>query len=397
MFRQFLATKWFALIFLASLASELTNSLLVHFPGYLLDLGADELRLGTIVGVSGLASIVVRPWIGKVMDQKSRRLMIRIGTGIVVVATFSYAFIDQLGPAVVGARLLQGIGQAMSMTAFWTYIADRTPVQFRSQGIALFGISGLAPLGIAPALGDRILASAWGYRGIFLMAAAFSLVALILAFFLERSGKNTGATTTGFLEVLRRPSLRPVWFVTLILSLGFTAAFVFVKTYVTTSGLGTIGPFFASYALVAVTWRLTLAWVPDRVGPTRMLGPGLAAYALGVALVGILPLPEGLLIGGAITGLGHGISFPVVLSLATSRAAQGERGTTTAIFTALFDLSLFGASPMLGWIIREFGYQFMFVATAIVVMAGMVVFLMAEKRLVIDLIDEPATAPVPHV
>ncbi|MGI8518845.1 MAG: MFS transporter [Acidimicrobiia bacterium] len=397
MVRQFLATKWFALIFLASLASELTNSLLVHFPGYLLDLGADEVRIGTIVGVSGLASIVVRPWIGKVMDQKSRRLMIRIGTGIVVVATFSYAFIDQLGPAVVGARLLQGIGQAMSMTAFWTYIADRTPVQFRSQGIALFGISGLAPLGIAPAMGDRILASAWGYRGIFLVAAAFSLVALILAFFLERSGVNTGATTSGFLEVLRRPSLRPVWFVTLILSLGFTAAFVFVKTYVTTSGLGTIGPFFAAYALVAVTWRLTLAWVPDRIGPTRMLGPGLAAYALGVALVGILPLPEGLLIGGAITGLGHGISFPVVLSLATSRAAPGERGTTTAIFTALFDLSLFGASPLLGLIIREFGYQFMFVGTAIVVMAGMVVFLMAEKRLVIDLIDVPATAPVPHV
>ncbi len=397
MVRQFLATKWFALIFLSSLASELTNSLLVHFPGFLLDLGADEVRIGTIVGISGLASIAVRPWIGRVMDQKSRRLMIRIGTGIVVVSTFSYAFVDQLGPAVVGARLLQGVGQAMSATAFWTYIADRIPTQYRSQGIALFGISGLAPLGIAPAIGDRILLGQWGYRGIFFVAAACSLVALVLAFFLERSGKNTGATTTGFREVLFRPELRPIWFVTLVLSLGFTAAFVFVKTYVTTSGLGSIGPFFATYALVAVIWRLTLAWVPDRVGPVRMLGPGLVAYALGVGLVGLLPLPIGLIIGGAITGLGHGISFPVVVTLATSRAAPGERGTTTAIFTALFDLALFGASPLLGLLIREFGYQAMFVGTAVAILVGTALVLSAEKRLAVDLRDEPATAPVPHV
>jgi MFS family permease len=397
MVRQFLATKWFALVFLASLASELTNSLLVHFPGYLLDLGADEVRLGTIVGISGLASIAVRPWIGRVMDRKSRRLMIRIGTGVVAVSTLAYAFIDQLGPAVIGARLLQGLGQAMSMTAFWTYIADRTPERFRSQGIALFGISGLAPIGIAPALGDRILSTDWGYQGVFLAAAAFSLVALVLAFFLERSGVNTGATTTGFLEVLRRPSLRPIWFVTLVLSLGFTAAFVFVKTYVTATGFGTVGPFFATYALVAVTWRLTLAWVPDRVGPTRMLGPGLAAYALGIALVGWLPAPDGLLIGGAFTGLGHGISFPIVVTLATSRAAPGERGTTTAIFTALFDLALFGVSPLLGLVIREFGYETMFISTAVALVGGMTMFLLAEKRLTVDLRDEPATAPVPHV
>ena len=98
MIRQFLATKWFALIFLSALASELTNSLLVHFPGFLLDLGADEVRIGTIVGASGLASIAVRPWIGRVMDRKSRRLMIRIGTAIVALATLSYAFIDQTRP-----------------------------------------------------------------------------------------------------------------------------------------------------------------------------------------------------------------------------------------------------------------------------------------------------------
>jgi MFS family permease len=182
-----------------------------------------------------------------------------------------------------------------------------------------------------------------------------------------------------------------------VLSLGFTAAFVFVKTYVTTTGFGTIGPFFATYALVAIIWRLTLSWVPDRIGPVRLLGPALVSYALGVLLVGVLPLPTGLIVGGVFAGLGHGVSFPIVVTLATSRATPGERGTTTAIFTALFDLALFGVSPLLGFVIQQFGYQTMFMSTAIVVLVGTALVLAAETRVVIDLKDEPATAPVPHV
>lgn len=404
MVRQSLVSKWFALVFLASLASELTNSLLVHFPGFLLDLGANELRIGTIVGLSGAASIVVRPWIGRVIDRKGRRMMIRIGCLVIAASTLSYAFIETIGTAMVGARVLQGLGQAMAMTAFWAYIADRLPDAHRTQGIALFGISGLAPIGVGPALGDQILASSFGYQGVFLVATAFSVIAFLLAMRLEESGAEVGSQTVdgkgGFFDLLRRPALRPVWFVILVLALGFTAAFVFVTTYVTATGIGRVGTFFAAYSITAITWRLALSWIPDRVGPARMVAPGLGLYGIGLAVIGLVAPPGGLLLGGFLTGLGHGISFPVVITLATSRVASQERGTTTAIFTALFDVSLFGASPVIGWIIGEFGYATAFMTVAVAVLVGMVLFYMAESRWVglePDVTAEPATAPVPHV
>lgn len=401
MVRQTLLTRWFALVFLAALASELTNALLVHFPGFLLGLGATELRIGTIVGVAGIAAIGVRPWIGRVMDLHSRRLLIRIGSLVVAASTLIYAFADQLGALVIGARLLQGLGQAMTMTAFWTYIADRVPPEKRTQGIALFGISGLAPIGIAPALGDVILGTNWGYRGLFMVAAGFSLVSFGLSMFLERSGVNTGAATTGFGAILRSHALRPVWVVTAFLSLGFTTAFVFVKTYVTTSGIGSVGPFFAAYALAAVSWRLVFGWVPDRVGPSRMVGPGLALYAIGLAIMGLLPGNTGLIAGGALSGLGHGISYPVVLAIATTRAGEGDRGAATAIFTAVFDLALFGASPLIGFVIEQAGYRTMFLGVAATVFLGMILFYLSERRGPSTPPPPPtaelATAPVPHV
>lgn len=399
--RRSLLTKWFALVFLASLAAELTNSLLVHFPGFLQSMGATELRIGTIVGVSGAASIVVRPWIGRVIDRRGRRRMIRLGCLVLAASTLSYAFIESIGIPVVGARLLQGLGQAMAMTAFWAYIADRLPEAHRSQGIALFGISGLAPLGIGPALGDQILASRFGYQGVFLAATAFSLISFLLAMRLEEPESDDHENASaGFFPMLRRPSLRPVWFVILVLALGFTAAFVFVTTYVTAIGAGRVGTFFAAYAVTAIVWRLTLSWVPDRVGPVRMIAPGLILYAAGLIVIGLIAPPWGLIGGGVLTGLGHGISFPVVVAVATSRAAPGERGTAIAIFTALFDLCLFGAAPVIGWIIEQFGYATTFVTVALAVLVGMVIFYIAERRWVKleeGIRAESATVPIPHV
>ncbi|HSL24649.1 MAG TPA: MFS transporter, partial [Acidimicrobiia bacterium] len=309
-------------------------------------------------------------------------------------------FVDQLGPAVVVARLLQGVGQAMTMTAFWTYIADRVPVENRTQGIALFGISGLAPIGIAPALGDLILTGNWGYRGLFLAAAGFSVGAFALSMFLERSGVHTGAATSGFGSVLRSPELRPIWLVSLFVSLGFTTAFIFVKTYVATSHLGTVGPFFAAYASMAVAWRLAFAWVPDRVGPARMIPPGLGLYALGLAVLGLVPSTLGLVVGGIFTGLGHGISYPVILGIATVRAAPRARGTATAIFTAVFDLTLFAASPVIGAAIGLFGYRAMFLGVAFVITLGALGFTRIDRTARMAMhpaaTGGPAIAPVPH-
>jgi MFS family permease len=399
--RQTLLTRWFALVFLSAFAAELSNALLVHFPGFLLDLGATELRIGAIVGVAGVAAIVVRPSIGRIIDRRGTNLLIRIGTLVIAAATVAYAFADQLGSLVIGARLLQGLGQAMAMTAFWAHVAARIPLEKRTQGIALFGISGLAPIGIAPGVGDVILGTSWGYRGVFLAAAVFSIVSFVMSLFLEPSSTKADATTTNFFLILRSSTLRHLWVVTAFLSLGFTAAFVFVKTYVTAAGIGTVGPFFAAYALTAVAWRLTFGWVPDRVGPGKIVGPGLTLYAIGLATIGVIHGSVGLIIGGLLTGLGHGITFPVVLGIVTMRANAGDQGTATAIFTAVFDFALFAGSPLIGFVIEQFGYTIMFVGVGATVLVGMVLFIISERRQIrpipLSVTAEPAIDPIPNV
>ena len=397
MVRQSFLSRWFALVFLSAFAAELCNSLLVHFPGYLLELGANEVRIGLIVGVAGLATIVVRPWAGRVMDGHGRRLVIRSGTLMVAVSTLAMAFITHIGVALIAARLVQGIGQAVTLTAFWTYIADRVPVANRAHGIAVFGISGLLPMGIAPAVGDLVLTTGWSYRGLFLIAAGFSLIAFALSLFLHRSSVSTGASTTGFRAVLRSEALRPVWVATIFLSIAFTTAFVFVKTYAATSGLNSVGPFFSAFALAAIVWRLVFGGLPDHVGLKKVIGPGLAFFAIGLAIVGVSGGAGGLALGGLLAGLGHGISYPVVLAMATTRAPVGDQGTVTAAFTAVFDLVLFAIAPVLGLVIATFGYPAMFLTVSAVVLGGVAVFYRFDRGTeTLPAKAEPAIAPIPR-
>jgi len=175
--------------------------------------------------------------------------------------------------------------------------------------------------------------------------------------------------------------------VTAFLSIGFTTAFIFIKTYVTTTGLNTVGPFFAGFAVSAVVWRLVFGNIPDRVGPNRVVGPGLALYALGLAAVGLIGGTGGLVVGGLVTGLGHGITYPVVLAIATTRAPAGDRGTVTATFTAVFDLVLFSIAPVLGLVIAAFGYTAMFLAVAATLVVGGLLFYRLDR--------DPSDAPAP--
>ena len=89
----------------------------------------------------------------------------------------------------------------------------------------------------------------------------------------------------------------------------------------------------------------------------------------------------------------------MILAMATMRAPVGDRGTVTAIFTAVFDLVLFSFAPVLGVVIRAFGYPAMFLIVSASLLVGIAVFYRFDRGRDDSptVIAESATAPVPHL
>jgi MFS family permease len=169
-------------------------------------------------------------------------------------------------------------------------------------------------------------------------------------------------------------NLLPVWLAAFTFFLGVSALFTFMKTFVTTMGIGSVGAFFGGYTGIAVVLRIFLGWLPDRLGAQRTLGIAMSSYVVGLGALSLAQAPWHVLAAGLLCGAGHGYTFPVLISLVVARARPQERGAATAFFMALDWTALLLAGPTVGYVIERWGYGTAFIGHAFLLVIGIGLF-----------------------
>jgi predicted MFS family arabinose efflux permease len=369
-----LFTRAFVSVFVANTFMELAWSLFLHFPGYLHDLGADEIQIGILVGMTAVASIVIRPWIGTAMDVRGRRRVILAGSFLHVAVLGLYLTVTALGPWVYIIRILHGLASATLFTSLFTYAADVVPASRRTQGIAIFGISGLLPIGLGGLLGDFIL-SVGDFTTLFTTAVGLAVASLLLVLPMQEiPSSEAGGARRGFWAALRQHDLMPLWLAALVFSLALATFFTFLKTFVIETGIGSVGLFFAVYTGTAIGLRLVAADLPDRLGQKRVMFPAFGMMVAGFIVLSTADGVGDMAVAGFLNGVGHGYVFPIMFGMVVTRARPSERGSASAIFTAVFDVGTLVGGPLFGLAIRLGDYQAMWLLAAGLVAVGAAVF-----------------------
>lgn len=381
MIREPVITRDFSLAWLASFFEGLSWALFIHLPGFLDDLGASEAEIGLIFGIAAVAAVGVRPLVGQALDHFGRMPVIYVGNVVNVGSILLYFTVSAIGPWVYVVRVIHGIGLATLFSAFFTYGADVVPESRRTEGFALFGVSGLLPIAAAGVIGDIVLNVA-GFRELFLTAALMAGIALVISLPLpeRKPEQREGLARGGFFSVVRQRTLRPVWLMAWGMAFVLTAYFTFLRTFVDETNVGSVGLFFATYGAAAIILRIGLGWVPDRVGQKRVLFPSMGSLAAGFLVLSVATGSGHVAIAGVLCGIGHGYGFPILSGMVVSRALDEDRGSAVSIFTALFDLGTLIGGPVLGVIISGFGYATMFTFAAAAIVAASFVFAAWDRR-----------------
>ncbi|HSN99511.1 MAG TPA: MFS transporter [Candidatus Nanopelagicales bacterium] len=376
--REPLLTRPFVLAFVAQLFHSLSYNLYLHLPGFLKELGAGELEIGVLFGVTAATAILARPLLGRIMDRRGRRPVILGGGVLAVISCALYLTVTDLGPWTYVVRILQGLAEAMLFASLFALAADILPPARRIEGIGLFGVAGMLPIALGGLIGDALLAGG-DYRPMFAISAALAGAALLSSLPLrEPAVAADREPARGFGAALGERDLLPLWFIGLIFAVAIAAPFAFLKTFVLATGEGTVGGFFALYAGVAVALRVGLGGLPERVGPKRVLFPAFGLLAAGLGLLAVGGARE-VLIAGVLCGAGHGYGFPILLGLVVSRSRPSERGAALSIFTALFDGGMLVGGPLLGALIRTVGYEAMFASAAAILAVGTSAFALWDR------------------
>jgi MFS family permease len=383
--RDRLITRDFSLAWLASFSEGLSWSLFIHLPGFLGDLGASETEIGLIFGIAAAAAVLIRPLVGQALDRYGRMPVIHLGNVANVGSILLYLTVSGLGPWVYIVRILHGVALATLFSAFFTYGADVVPESRRTEGFALFGVSGLLPIAFAGVIGDIVLRVA-GFRELFITAAACGAAALLLSIPLpeRRPAQRDGRARRGFVSVVRLAALRPLWWMAGGFAVVLTAYFTFLRTFVDETGIGSVGLFFAAYGATAILLRVTLGWLPDHLGQKRVLYPSMGSLAAGFLVLAAATGSAHIAVAGVLCGIGHGFGFPILSGMVVSRAPDEDRGSAMAFFTALFDFGILVGGPVLGLIISRAGYPAMFTSAAALLFGVVVGFSFWDRRAIVE-------------
>jgi predicted MFS family arabinose efflux permease len=371
----------FPRLFAAAILQEFSFALLIHFPGYLAGLGATEGLIGILYSASAIVSLIFRPWLGRILDLTHRRTVLLVSGFLNVSVVLLMITTSVWGPYLWILFLAQRTFQVALFTTALTYGADTIPMGVRTQGLAIFGLSGLIPIAFAGYLGDVVIA-AGGYPALFWTAGIAGSVSWLLVWTLPTFPVRGRQPRRSFWKAFGQRNLLPLWFSSLLLFVGFESLFTFTRTYVDDRQVGSAGLFFAIYGASAVITRILGGSRYDTLPHRTVLV--LAISFFGVGLVGMAFAQSAVTLGVAafVMGTAHGTAFPLLSSEVVNRARVAERGSAMAIFTAIFDIALLVGAPTIGFLIDGFGYAVAFTTGGVALVVGSLIYGVWDKRLI---------------
>jgi MFS family permease len=334
-------------------------------------LGGGDVAVGLAIGVFSLAAVLFRPLVGRVSDERGRRVLMIAGGSIVGVSVLAYMVADSF-TVLLPLRFISGLGEAAFYVGAASVINDLAPDERRGEALSYFSLALFGGLGVGPVIGEWVLGPA-GFEGAWVVAGVAALLAAVLGLRVP----DTRPEVTG--QPPPRRLVHPAGLVPGVVLAsniwGLAGFTTFVPLYALDIGLSGSRLVFALYSVIVLLVRSVGARIPDRFGARRSVRVALCTTALGFVVMAMWADPVGLYLGASLFALGHSLVFPALMTLAIGSAPASERGAVVGTFTAFFDLAFGLGAVTLGGVAALVGYRGLFLTAAVIAIGGLSVLL----------------------
>lgn len=372
-----LYTPAFLAMFTANLCTFSSFGAYYLLPLFITEHRGDEGDIGVVMGAFILASAVCRPWIATMIDRLGRKKSYLIGCLIMTVMPLFYLnFTGQLEDfyyPLLLVRIVHGVGLAICFTAIFTFVADLIPTDRLNEGIGIFGASGLIGAAVGPLIAELVL-KRYGFSAFFIITSLLAGIAALITLGLsDRYVPQRQHDELGFFTLLSRRKQLTVALLAMLFGFGLAASNNFIAPLAKARGLSFISLYFLAYSTAAVVIRFGGGRLADRIGEVRILPYALIIMATG--LIGVILVHGEILffITGFLAGMGHGLLFPALNTLAIRNEPAEIRGKITGIFTGGIDSGTFLGSIVLGYLGEWGGLSLLFAVGGSAPLLGLLV------------------------
>jgi MFS family permease len=330
-------------------------------------LDAGNVAVGVVIGSYAITGLLLRPFAGRLADQRGRKPTVLLGSTLVAIGGFMYLL--PLGvPGLIAARLVLGAGEGTVFTASSAWVVDLAPADRRGRVIGLYGLSVWAGLSIGPLIGELIL-HASSYTLVWLFAGVVPLVGALLATRLPDPFHPAPNPEEENHALIEREAVRPGTALALA-SIGYATVAAFVVLHLDARGVGHGATVFGAFATMVVLTRLIGGDLPDRVGPARVAIAAAVVEAIGLTTIAFAHSLPVALAGALAMGAAFSLLYPSLSLIVVNRVSETRRGAALGTFTAFFDAGVGFGAPLAGAAAALTSYEGAFLLSAAIALVS---------------------------
>ena len=351
------------------LALAMSLMLVTNLPLYLEEAGWDSRAMGTILGSYFLASLIVRPFVGREADRRGRKVIMVAG-GVLLLLPLPLYLVADSSAVVLVARIVQGVGWAMATTA-----AAAPGIGSRASGPdwdGAWNLRGSQQSGFHFRPGSGVLSAErlWRRRtapggGKDWPGGSSSAAFCCHPPHSGRRQRYAGADAGRFIRPLARPLAA-----TLFICFGYGACQTFLPLYARASDVTNPGIFFTVFSILSFGSRPVMGRISDVWGRVRTAWLLILIIAGTFSLLAYSASLPFLVTAGVMYGVGHGAIFTVLMALLADMTKREDRGLTYGLFGSAIDLGITSGTFALGLMTGVIGYSGDFMLAAILVLVA---------------------------
>jgi MFS family permease len=344
-------------------------------PLFIKEMGGNEKQVGLAMGALMLSSVVLRPFVGGLLDRFGRRPFMIGGLLLFILAMYMYNWVGGI-IMLIGLRIVHGMSWAVSTTSMMTAVTDMIPSARRGEGMGWFSTSMTLAMAVGPMIGLGIMQGT-SYQMMFLFAVGLSVVALLLTLGAKMPFQpHTERKKIQIFEKSVLPVMAPIFF--LFIAYGGITTFVplFAEQIKVNSGT-----FFLVYAATLALSRPVAGKLSDKKGETAVIVPALIITILALIVLSFSTSLLGVLVSAVLYGVGFGSAQPALQAITLRLAPEDRKGAANAFFSTATDLGIGLGAMVLGLVSEYMSYHILFMVSALSVMISFLLFIIYVTRL----------------
>jgi len=342
--------------------------------------GASEAETGLVLASYIIATLLVRPFSGYIVDAYSRKKVYIIAYFFFVFVYFGYMWASTLMLFVI-ARMMHGVTWSVITTSSSTVAIDIIPASRRGEGLGFFGLTTTVAMAIGPFIGLYLYEN-FPFEYNFYSTITVGIIGLITALFIKVPKREIKAKTVLSLDrFILKPAI-PIGINVLFIAVSFGMLFTYAAKFgLNELKISSTGFFFLFMAIGMAASRFFAGKLLDKGYVTELMMASLFIIGFGYTAFG-LASSETLYFGSAIfIGLGYGMASPSFQTMIINLGTNDQRGTANSTFFSFYDLGIgigMVISGFLATIFSSFGD--LFVLSGILSFVGLVYYYFVSRK-----------------